>query len=151
MTDVFLLVKSFLRQMGIECWAAERNCVPCIFNCLAYVSEKRMLLHRLKLSHKRSNTAWTKLILCVVSLLAVNKMWSKTRRSKSPVFLQLIDSEHCLTFLKLGPLPNPLKCKCGPENKKAVDRLGPFENLVHQKSDFSLLPFSFSYPHCDPE
>lgn len=68
-TDVFLLVKSFLRQMGIECWVAERNCVPCIFNCLAYVSEKRMLLHRLKLSHKRSNTAWTKLILCVVSCL----------------------------------------------------------------------------------
>lgn len=33
------------------------------------------------------------------------------------MILRLSDSRHCLTFLKLGPLPSSLKCKCAPENK----------------------------------
>lgn len=74
-TDISLLVSIFQRQMGIECWSAERNCLPRNSNCLTHGSLdvqpgecvwKGILLRRLK-PQKRSNSGCTKLILRLVS------------------------------------------------------------------------------------
>lgn len=147
--------QSFSGRWGLSVREEPSAFVPLIVPHMATRSRRvclqRILLRRLKLNHKKVKHRLSKINPALGFLLAVNKMRAKTRRSKSPASLLLIDSERRLTFLKAGPLPNPLKCKWGPRKQKAVDRLGPFENSVQFPVRCFITLFSLSDPPVDPE
>lgn len=140
--------------MGLECCSGERSCLPCIFK-LSHMRQpgrgtrrvclKRILLRSLKLNHKRSNTGWRKLILCLVSCTLSMKCGQR------PEEANLRCSCRSSTLSAVSPLWNWDLCQTHwnvnlAQKTKSCWPTRPFPKFSSLKVPFFITLFSLSDP-----